>query len=366
MSHKMGLVRINITSATPYNTKYKLSTDNNYVWYSTGTTRVYSSMTYTALPSSITHLYPASANETYYAIVRANSSSAQNFTFTTSNSLVGTANGTNNWTYTANLKSGQYAAYTASFSVTYLAEASAHVLQIGDIYYSDGAVSRPNSKYSDKTPIGIVAYIANNAYTEKNYGGGHALVMSKKDIGKYKWKTSNTESDIPNVGNNNMGEVIADASGYYNSTHYLNSTTYPAAYYALRCSLPYPTGKCTGWFLPTIGQWYYTFVSLGQMPTNTFDMSGSNDQVCGGYYIIQNINTALSKLGTKNTDYEELLWTNAGGERYWASQEYTAARAYDWGYMNQPEVHSSYVGINIGTDPNNKTIEENVRPFLAF
>jgi len=161
-----------------------------------------------------------------------------------------------------------------------------------------------------------------------------------------------------------MSTAIADASGYKNCHTYLNSTTFPAAYYAMRHNLSYPEGKCTGWFLPTIGQWYKVFLALGKMPSNTFDeSSASPDQVEGTKTILDNLNNALSYLGTAGTDYTKIRYTTSGSSpRYWSSSEHTTDRAMDWGYLPT----YSPPGINIGSDPSNKTWSQYVRPFLAF
>jgi hypothetical protein len=367
MAHKMTLAKFTLsTKSDVQKTQYYISgpasvADNNYLWYdelvSVSNSSSFNSETKPYLSSTV-----------YYFIAKSNSAASTTISASattlgdTSKTTADDGAKTNAWSASIpslSTPNSYYDISPAAPSMAYITR-TGYSLQVGDIYYSDGAVSRPDSKYNNKTTIGIIAYIANDAYTEKNYGGGHALVMSKfHDSSTRQWKTSNTDSPIPNIGAP-MNHLVNDASGYYNCHTYLNSTTFPAAYYAMRHTLSYPTGKCTGWFLPAVGQWYKTFVSLGNMPASTFDMAGENDQVRGTLAILTTINSALSYFGTKNTHYHELLSTSA---RYWAAAEYTAERAYDWGFLNEPP---SYYGINIGTDPNNKTISEYVRPFLAF
>lgn len=63
-----------------------------------------------------------------------------------------------------------------------------YTMKVGDIYYSDGAMTHQNEDLaSGKTPIGIVGYLGNNYWTEKDTKekgiGGHALVLCLKTIG---------------------------------------------------------------------------------------------------------------------------------------------------------------------------------------
>ena len=372
MSHKMGLVRLNLISKSPYNVKYYLSTDNNYKFYTTTTTTVYSSTSFTALPSNISTLYPAIANSTYYAIVEANSATtSQNFTFTSSNTLVSTADGTNDWTYTASLKSGEYAAYTASFNVTYLAS-SQYTLQLGDVFYSDGSVSRPGSSnlMSGKTPIGVVVFIPSNntekEWTEPSHNGGHALVMALTNSvsgkvlydntvsngypqysGKYKTPYSSSGSAYDDWKN--------DKSGYTNTHTYLSTTGSPAGYYALHHSPAGPTSS-SGWFLPTVGQWIYVLAPRANLNPTSIVVSGTSNDTSDKARTA--LNGYLSASGASYTTLvQDFHWTNTN----WI---YTNGEIGIWNL----NFYATTGGFRFNGESNKADGDHlgYVRPFLAF
>ena len=370
MKHRMGLAKINMkTWSNVKNVLFYIAApaavkDVNYTWDNQAYTNVTSSSTYTSTAKpwqNTTHWYVMDANTEF--------TTSATTTGVASYSGQGVASATaadvrnnNSWTTTLTYTSGNCVEYTPTITATEFLSKVPYTLALGDVFYSNGAVSKPTSKFTSLTAIGILAYIAKDAYTEQSYGGGHALVISKFDDSQTRqWKTSNTESSLPNI-ESTMLSVINEASGYTNCHTYLNSTTYPAAYYAMRHSLEYPSSKCTGWFLPTMGQWYIVFRNLGQMSSTTFDESGSNDQVAGSLSIITNINNKLSVLGTNGTDYHSVKYSTSASLRYWTSTEHTDNRAQDWGWL----YNYSPPGINIGSDPNNKTWAQYVRPFLAF
>lgn len=64
-----------------------------------------------------------------------------------------------------------------------------YTMAVGDIYYSDGAITKPKpedisaARANGKTPIGVIGYLGNNKWTESGTGsgyGGHALVLCLK------------------------------------------------------------------------------------------------------------------------------------------------------------------------------------------
>ena len=157
-----------------------------------------------------------------------------------------------------------------------------YTLELGDIYYSDGALThQADNLAKNKTPIGVVGYIAKGGddyWVEKNTGsghGGHALVMCVKHIGSktsndfgsvFAWKKTVPETNRPFI--TTMDQIKASSSNENGSgliqSNAINTPDYPAAYAALHYTdLPAPTSKSTGWFLPTIGQYYAICKQLG-------------------------------------------------------------------------------------------------------
>ena len=211
----------------------------------------------------------------------------------------------------------------------------AYTLAVGDIYYSDGAISHQEDALlkstSKRFPIGIVGYTTmnedGNYWTEKGVSGkdGHALVMCLKTIGStgitsmgttYPWYSSNSD-----VGRTKVNTRLLLVNSYkqsygsgYTETNALIEIWGPdpapgAAYQAKNYkTLPAPTNKCTGWFLPSAGQYYAVMTTLGAPFSDDWD---DWPEIWDGYKpsnleygffnnmttVSGNINAALSKVG---------------------------------------------------------------------
>ena len=156
---------------------------------------------------------------------------------------------------------------------TYL-DKGTYKMDVGDIYYSDGAITKPEdistARSNGKTPIGVIGYIGNNKWTESGTGsgyGGHALVMCLKNIGStsttdmgsnYQWYSSDTDCGRFKVdtGDKIRGSSDKDYGSGYKET-VAKGSAFEAANAAKNYStLPAPPNKCTGWFLPSAGQYY--------------------------------------------------------------------------------------------------------------
>ena len=257
-----------------------------------------------------------------------------------------------------------------------------YTIQLGDIFFNDGSITHDLKDVEiseDHCPVGIVVYLAKDngvdgkldywveTNTKNADVGGHGLVMCLKTIGStgptnfgknYAWYSSYTDagltkvtskSDIVNSKNQPYG------SGYTNTNYLINKwgAAAAAAYWAKNYKeLPAPSAECTGWFLPSAGQYYAALSQLG----------GSGMSSDWNFYTYINvtteINDMLEKVGGSNYTYffqKGYIWT-------WTSSEYSSYDA---------------VGINSGVDAskgsgsvrfnyNGKTSPGPVRPFLAF
>ena len=251
----------------------------------------------------------------------------------------------------------------------------------GDIYYSDGAMTHQSEALaSGKTPIGIVGYIGSDYWTEKGVSdkGGHALVMCLKTIGStgktsigtgYAWYSSNTDAGRTKV---NSKSLLVNS---YNQTYgfgYAETDTLiqkwgsdaAAAYQAKNYkTLPAKSSKCTGWFLPTAGQYYAVMTNLGA--TFSSDWTGIWDgntttHPNHGFFrnmttVTKNINKKLKKVGDSN--HTEFF----GDIKTWAatSSEFSDTLVV---HLNSGVGSGSvcFDGYSLKTD------RRPVRPFLAF
>ena len=260
---------------------------------------------------------------------------------------------------------------------TYL-DKGTYTMAVGDIYYNDGAITKPEdisaARTNGKTPIGVIGYIGNNKWTESGTGsgyGGHALVMCLKNIGStsttdmgsdYQWYSSDTDCERFKVDTGDLVRSSSDkdyGSGYIETNAIIEKwkSAAQAAYYAKNYqTLPANPTKCTGWFLPTAGQYYAVMSQLGgginPDTWNIRDFSVNSKTVTG------KINTALSKVGNNNYTqfFQNLTWA-------WTSSEYsvTTAVRIDSGKDNNKGVGSFRFDDEYG-----KSYKRPVRPFLAF
>ena len=254
----------------------------------------------------------------------------------------------------------------------------AYTLAVGDIYYSDGAISHQEDDListSGRIPIGIVGYITMNGdgnyWTEKNTKekgiGGHALVMCLKNIGStsttdmgsnYQWYSSDTDCKLFKV---DTGDKIRGSSDKDYGSGYKETVAKGSAFEAANAAknyntLPANSSKCTGWFLPSAGQYYAVMSQLGGgINPDTWEVG-----IYFGNMIIVSgkINTALSKVGANQyTDFFQgtKTWAWTSSEFSFSYAVFLYSGANDW--QGAGSVRFSY---------NSKKYLIPVRPFLAF
>ena len=285
-----------------------------------------------------------------------------------------------------------------------------YTLAVGDIYYSDGSISHQEDALLKSTPeripIGIVGYTTmkgdGNYWTEKGVSGkgGHALVMCLKTIGstgstvdaqedykkngdngpkvqtyigtRYAWYSSASDADRTKVNSRDLLEKSCNetyGSGY-TETDALIQKWGPAAAAAYQAknynTLPAKSSKCTGWFLPTAGQYYAVMTTLGAPFsddwTGIWDGNTSTHPKYGFFdsmtTVTTNINDKLKKVGDSNhTEFFEDINTWV-----WTSSEFSSAYAVaiDSGVNDYKK--SGSVRLDYGYKKNKTP----VRPFLAF
>ena len=272
-----------------------------------------------------------------------------------------------------------------------------YIMAVGDIYYSDGAMTHQSEALaSGKTPIGIVGYIGSDYWTEKDVVisekekpvGGHALVMCLKTIGstgktsigtKYAWYSSNSDSDTGRRPFVDSKDLIVKSnnqtygSGYTDTNYLINKwgSKAAAAYQAKNYKmLPANSTKCTGWFLPSAGQYYAVMTSLGAAFssdwTGIWDGNTTTHPSLGFFdnmkTVTTNINNKLKTVGDSN--YTEFF--GSVNNWAWTSSEYSASGgvALDSGFDDLYD--GSGTVRFVGGDKCSKPGLNPVRPFLAF
>ncbi|MBQ9436590.1 MAG: fimbrillin family protein [Bacteroidales bacterium] len=252
------------------------------------------------------------------------------------------------------------------------ATATRYDLTIGDILCSDGSIyAAENASYistEDRTPIGIIAYVA-TSNSDPICENRRALVMALTECGEYAWGGQNVDepndlfpnhSDISASGAASPTTITNAQSDYrgLEKTNYLcksgHGHTHPAASaaknYSVNCS---NVSNCTGWFLPSVGQWCAVLVNMGGQTYAEQDWRTTYDTDLTAY---TNILNYLSYLGSGN--YDPIL----AGDAYLTSSEGTPSRPV---YVYVLIESGSGSHISNGTQ---KTASEHmhVLPFLAF
>ena len=264
-----------------------------------------------------------------------------------------------------------------------------YIMAVGDIYYSDGAMTHQSEALaSGKTPIGIVGYIGSDYWTEKGVSGkgGHALVMCLKTIGStgktsigtvYAWYSSNSDAGRTKVNSKSLlvnSYNQSYGSGYTETDALIKKwgSAAAAAYHAQNYkTLPANSSKCTGWFLPTAGQYYAVMTTLGTPFssdwTGIWDGNTSTHKNKGFFNnmktVTTNINDKLKTVGDSNyTEFFGDINTWA-----WTSSEFSSTGAVfiDSG-VDDSKVSGSFRFHSGGNGYGLKTYQRPVRPFLAF
>ena len=381
MEHAMGLAVLNRESkSVPKH--YILRGYPSYTW-DNGTTTLIPSATlsnsqklYATTNTQGVKVIPPSAASTFSSTSKGNDAWSDEVNITAAANGVGTG--------TAKIK-----ATKVDYNYT---------MAVGDIYYSDGAMTHQSEALaSGKTPIGIVGYIGSDYWTEKGVSGkgGHALVMCLKTIGStgstkaaqedykknggngakvkayigtgYKWSSdsySHTDAGLDKV--TSKDKIVDPKNQPYGSGYTATAALIKrfgrdeaTAYYQAQKynTLPAKSSKCTGWFLPTAGQYYAVMSQFcdGFLPDNW----QINTFFTNVPPFTNSINNMFKKVGDSNyTEFFGDISTWA-----WTSSEIssTGAVSIDSG-VNESKGSGSvrFYGNSL------KTYQKPVRPFLAF
>ena len=265
MAHKMGLAKITRGSKTGvYNEKYYLTGEKStYNWvHNSGTSTVYSSTTFT----NKTNKPYVTSNICYY-IVKGTATISSDNEFPTDD------NG-NGWTISSStlgtIAEGNIVEKTSPNPTLTAKTWTAYTLTIGDVYYSDGALTHNGgTAYSSRTKAGLVIHVFDSSGSPATGESSwrHGWVMSYADASTAAYwcsaaKTYNhpTNEDV----RSSRQAIINDKNGYYKTgliTAAGNSTDYPAAWAAKNYSQTVPSST-SGWYLPSVGQWWTLVYNL--------------------------------------------------------------------------------------------------------
>ncbi len=356
MSHQMGMVEINM----PY---YYLSTDANYKYVPglawTGITPYYISGT------------------TYHCLVP----SATTTTIAGEYAPMITVSTPTNFSQDVNVAAGKYQTLNVDGGTI----GTSYTMNIGDYYLNDGSIipNATTNKYLLSKAIGVV-FDTSTSTTDQGYGWKHGYVMALANAATNymatktcMWAGTNYQStdeagatfgsfiykDYNSTNSNGSYTSFITNKDGYSETHaignkYLSTleTDHPAFYYALNfgtwienttVSYAAPSNS-SGWFLPSIGQWWDILINLGGMSTTVTssgdgycnwisgDISGDTNNYSS--LCATNINKYLSVVSSyvtpdlfsnSNMSYGDGSTFYNYGEYYWCASEYGSENMYD-------------------------------------
>lgn len=186
---------------------------------------------------------------------------------------------------------------------------------LGDPYYSDGSWGC-NAHGNGAEVVGIVVYLGSGDIVENK---AHGLVMALKDasqsakwdtyskqsgnrVSRFNDKVTSAELALVNYG----GKAKTEALSAYDN--------HQAAKLALEYNVSVNPNTCTGWFLPSSGQWISVIYGLcgAAYPVKDASVGGA------GYdtWWLNGDNSAKKYWGTTATDIARVLYHPADGERY--------------------------------------------------
>ena len=251
-----------------------------------------------------------------------------------------------------------------------------YTIRLGDIFFNDGFITHDlkDVKISeDHCPVGIVVYLAENndgtdKWAETNTAGsdigGHGLVMCLKIIGStgptdfgydYVWCSSFDDAGLTKV--TSKSDIVGSknktyGSGYTNTNYLINKwgAAVAAAYWAKNYNtLQAKSSQCTGWFLPSAGQYYAALSQCGGM--------SSDWQFNSNFNVTTKINDMLEKVGGSDYTYffQKDFWV-------WTSSEYSSSFAV----LITSGIDASKGSGSVCFQNIRKRGLDMVRPFLAF
>jgi hypothetical protein len=218
----------------------------------------------------------------------------------------------------------------------------------GTYLYNNGTTGTTTA---GKTVVGIVfSNQLSSAEYAKGYTHGYALALQDVSTSTMKYKATNSDAGLTKV--QTFSAYYNDINaGYYGTftLHYDKSNaTYPAWQAANNYNVNVSGFKNSGWYLPSIGQWWDVCANLGRVDLRTKQaLTTQYGNIYTGGTATTNVNNAIKAAGGT------ALNTN---NYYWSAAEYNSNNAVVVGF------NSNYVDVGI----NDKAGYYYVRAVLAF
>nr|MDE6490463.1 fimbrillin family protein [Muribaculaceae bacterium] len=256
-----------------------------------------------------------------------------------------------NWSFTSNAAAGS--ANTYNIDPEKGLGKMKHHLQVGDFFLADGRLLSKDATANEVASADVVGIVYNidparigDAEKQALGGNVHGSVMAVKEISQpealFTWseeKTDETTIGFPNICGSINAESFRIADTDFSGLHYLNllrekrkqqyddnmyeAFKYAAEYGSERTDHIALLAATTGWYLPTLGQWFDIVRNLCDVPLVENGILGGNDLF---YWkekgtLLDNINKKLEKIPASNKSaflHNRWYWTASAASTQYA------------------------------------------------
>ena len=206
---------------------------------------------------------------------------------------------------------------------------------VGDYLYSDGTTGTTKA---GKTIVGIVfSNEISTAEYSKGYTHGYALALQDVSTSEIAYKAEKSDAGLTKV--RTFSAYYNDINaGYYGTftLHYDKSNaTYPAWQAANNYNVNVSGFTNSGWYLPSMGQWWDVCANLGSVDLRTKQaLTKSYGDIYTGGTATTNVNNAIKAAGGTALN---------SNTYYWSASEYNSGNAV-YVYFYSSNVHVGNVG----------------------
>ncbi|MDN5553197.1 MAG: DUF4906 domain-containing protein [Prevotella sp.] len=207
--------------------------------------------------------------------------------------------------------------------VTYLgqgtrADAVIGTATVGNYLYSDGTTGTSGTPPAGTTVVGIVfSNQLSSAEYSVGYTHGYALALTDASAAGPTWGPSGTDAGLTNVRvfSAYYNDINAGYYGTFIEGYNKSNSSYPAWKIANTYNVDVSGFKNSGWYLPSIGQWWDVCANLGKVDLTSMQTITSESLIIyEGSTATTNVNNAIIAAGG------QALTPNY---YYWSASEYS-------------------------------------------
>lgn len=250
------------------------------------------------------------------------------------------------------------------------ATAAQQTAHVGDFYYADGTWS--TSLDASKTVIGVV-FSTETSAKDKAMGWTHGYAVALNDAASMTpWSDVEAFEEAPyqlyedSYVSDTEDAYLSDFDGFTETSMLLhNGKTgnhkFPAAEAAAAYAAEAPLSS-SGWYLPSIGQWYQFCVNMGSL-SESLDKKSSDNTGYWGNNMTNIIPATVNNINSHFAALDSSLYTPFSSEYnwFWSSTEYSSQKAYYLSFTSDEwaiDLESQFKYM--------KPLSSHVRPVIAF